>query len=96
MTRTIEEVAENRRCRDTTVAVDGTCVWTLVPVRLDKQYSDHTTVDEIASEAADYRLTYTMANFPQRREEKKDKGRSFGKRSKKDPGVLDRDADQES
>ncbi|GFV85852.1 uncharacterized protein TNCV_1421571 [Trichonephila clavipes] len=34
-------------------------VWTLVPVRLDKQLSDHSTVDEIASGAADYRLTYT-------------------------------------
>ncbi|GFT43392.1 retrovirus-related Pol polyprotein from transposon 297 [Trichonephila clavipes] len=42
-------------------------VWTLVPVRLDKQLSDHSTVDEIASGAADCRLTYTMANCPQRR-----------------------------
>ncbi|GFW44271.1 hypothetical protein TNCV_1747001 [Trichonephila clavipes] len=29
--------------------------------------SGHTTVDEIVSEAADYRLTYTMANCHQRR-----------------------------
>ncbi|GFV69777.1 hypothetical protein TNCV_1345531 [Trichonephila clavipes] len=42
-------------------------VWTLVPVRLGKQWSGSTTVDEIASEAADCRLTYTMANCPQRR-----------------------------
>ncbi|GFT84006.1 hypothetical protein TNCV_746581 [Trichonephila clavipes] len=42
-------------------------VWTLVPVRLGKQLSDHSTVDEIASGAADCRLTYTMANCPQRR-----------------------------
>ncbi|GFX79088.1 hypothetical protein TNCV_3913731 [Trichonephila clavipes] len=45
-------------------------VWTLVPVRLDQQLSDHSTVDEIASGAADCRLTYTMANCPQRRLEK--------------------------
>ncbi|GFV63187.1 hypothetical protein TNCV_2077191 [Trichonephila clavipes] len=42
-------------------------VWTLVPVRLDQQLSDHSTVDETASGAADCRLTYTMANCPQRR-----------------------------
>ncbi|GFW22188.1 hypothetical protein TNCV_1429421 [Trichonephila clavipes] len=42
-------------------------VWTLVPVRLDQQLSDHSTVGEIASGAADCRLTYTMANCPQRR-----------------------------
>ncbi|GFU41022.1 hypothetical protein TNCV_4645931 [Trichonephila clavipes] len=30
-------------------------VWTLVPVRLDQQLSDHSTVDEIASGAADCR-----------------------------------------
>ncbi|GFU14811.1 hypothetical protein TNCV_2807271 [Trichonephila clavipes] len=42
-------------------------VWTLVPVRRDQQLSDHSTVDEIASGAADCRLTYTMANCPQRR-----------------------------
>ncbi|GFS61360.1 hypothetical protein TNCV_3105491 [Trichonephila clavipes] len=42
-------------------------VWILVPVRLDQQLSDHSTVDEIASGAADCRLTYTMANCPQRR-----------------------------
>ncbi|GFT52623.1 retrovirus-related Pol polyprotein from transposon 297 [Trichonephila clavipes] len=45
-------------------------VWTLVPVRLDQQLSDHSTVDEIASGAADCRFTYTMANCPQRRLEK--------------------------
>ncbi|GFX48688.1 retrovirus-related Pol polyprotein from transposon 297 [Trichonephila clavipes] len=42
-------------------------VWTLVQVRLGKQWYGNTTVDEIASEAADCRLTYTMANYPQRR-----------------------------
>ncbi|GFX37002.1 retrovirus-related Pol polyprotein from transposon 297 [Trichonephila clavipes] len=42
-------------------------VWTLVPVRLGKQLSDHSTVDDFASEAADCRHTYTMANCPQRR-----------------------------
>ncbi|GFT69952.1 uncharacterized protein TNCV_4732731 [Trichonephila clavipes] len=42
-------------------------VWTLVPVRLDQQLSDHSTVDEIASGAADCRLTYTMANCLQMR-----------------------------
>ncbi|GFW18565.1 hypothetical protein TNCV_1222261 [Trichonephila clavipes] len=42
-------------------------VWTLVAVRLDQQLSDHSTVDEIAPGAADCRLTYTMANCPQRR-----------------------------
>ncbi|GFV97753.1 uncharacterized protein TNCV_2313381 [Trichonephila clavipes] len=42
-------------------------VWTLVPVRLGKQLSDYSTVDEMASEAADCRHTYTMANCPQRR-----------------------------
>ncbi|GFX08722.1 hypothetical protein TNCV_4227421 [Trichonephila clavipes] len=42
-------------------------VWTLVPVRLDKQWFGHTTVDEIASEAVDCRLTYTMVNCLQRR-----------------------------
>ncbi|GFX55575.1 uncharacterized protein TNCV_268631 [Trichonephila clavipes] len=41
--------------------------WTLVPVRLGPQWSGCTTVDEIASEAADCHLTYTMANCPQRR-----------------------------
>ncbi|GFW01108.1 hypothetical protein TNCV_1763461 [Trichonephila clavipes] len=45
-------------------------VWTLVPVSLDQQLYDHSTVDEIASGAADCRLTYTMANCPQRRLEK--------------------------
>ncbi|GFX60460.1 uncharacterized protein TNCV_1181791 [Trichonephila clavipes] len=47
-------------------------VWTLVPVRLDQQLSDHSTVDEIASGAVDCRLTYTMANCPQRRLRKGD------------------------
>ncbi|GFX23500.1 hypothetical protein TNCV_3769751 [Trichonephila clavipes] len=42
-------------------------VWTLVPVRLGKQLSDHSTVDDFASEAADCRHTYTMENCPQRR-----------------------------
>ncbi|GFT15928.1 hypothetical protein TNCV_3314991 [Trichonephila clavipes] len=42
-------------------------VWTLVPVRLGKQLSGNSTVDEIASDAGDYGLTYTMANCPQRR-----------------------------
>ncbi|GFW06715.1 hypothetical protein TNCV_3288161 [Trichonephila clavipes] len=42
-------------------------VWTLVPLRLGKQLFDHSTVDEIASKAADCRHTYTMANCPQRR-----------------------------
>ncbi|GFX77714.1 hypothetical protein TNCV_1106311 [Trichonephila clavipes] len=79
-------------------------------MRLEIQYSGHSTVDEIASEAADCRLTYTMANCHQKRSgktksEKKKKERKsskktmagcFGKRSKEDPGVLDRDADQES
>ncbi|GFT84778.1 hypothetical protein TNCV_2767721 [Trichonephila clavipes] len=48
---------------------------TLVPVRLDQQLSDHSTVDEIASGAADCRLTYTMANCPQRRLEKRGESR---------------------
>ncbi|PRD21209.1 UNVERIFIED_CONTAM: Nucleic-acid-binding protein from transposon X-element [Trichonephila clavipes] len=38
----------------------------LVPVRLSKQWSGCATVDEIAFESADCRLTYTMANCPQR------------------------------
>ncbi|GFW54611.1 uncharacterized protein TNCV_5109851 [Trichonephila clavipes] len=42
-------------------------VWTLVPIRLGKQWSGYTTVDEIVSVAADCRLIYTMANCPQRR-----------------------------
>ncbi|GFW22048.1 hypothetical protein TNCV_504661, partial [Trichonephila clavipes] len=52
-------------------------VWTLVPVRLDQQLCDHCIADEIASGAADCRLTYTMANCPQRRLEKQ------GERKKK-------------
>ncbi|GFY15019.1 hypothetical protein TNCV_4492721 [Trichonephila clavipes] len=43
-------------------------VWTLVQVRLGKQWSGNSTVDEIASEAADCRLTYTMENCPERRD----------------------------
>ncbi|GFU74753.1 retrovirus-related Pol polyprotein from transposon 297 [Trichonephila clavipes] len=58
---------------------------TLVPVRLDQQLSDHSTVDEIASGAADCRLTYTMANCPQRR-----------KRRGESQSFLLGDADQES
>ncbi|GFT74018.1 hypothetical protein TNCV_3707541 [Trichonephila clavipes] len=57
-------------------------VWTLVPVRLDKQLSDHSTVDEITSGAADCRLTYTMANCPQRRLEKRVKEKKEGEREK--------------
>ncbi|GFT90357.1 hypothetical protein TNCV_193501 [Trichonephila clavipes] len=84
-------------------------VWTLVPVRLDQQLSDHSTVDEIASGAADCRLTYTMANCPQRRkEERKREREKEGKRARKrqglvvlgsgeeNPRVLLGDADQES
>ncbi|GFW76969.1 hypothetical protein TNCV_2593501 [Trichonephila clavipes] len=67
-------------------------VWTLVPVRLGKQLSDNSTVDEIASEAADCRLTYTMANCPQRRlekpgEEKKERG---GRRTRKRKKELEK------
>ncbi|GFV85848.1 hypothetical protein TNCV_1421531 [Trichonephila clavipes] len=84
-------------------------VWTLVPVRLDKQLSDHSTVDEIDSVAADCRLTYTMANCPQRWLEKRveeKKGRRKRKREEKrrglvvlgsgeeNPRLLFRDADQ--
>ncbi|GFX38747.1 retrovirus-related Pol polyprotein from transposon 297 [Trichonephila clavipes] len=80
-------------------------VWTLVPVRLDQQLSDHTIVDQIASGAADCRLTYTMANCPQRRKREREKE---GKRARKrqglvvlgsgeeNPRVLLGDADQES
>ncbi|GFY07299.1 hypothetical protein TNCV_5084861 [Trichonephila clavipes] len=64
---------------------NGRDVWTLVPVRLDQQLSDHSTVDEIASGAADCRLTYTMANCPQRR-----------KRRGESQSFLFGDADQES
>ncbi|GFW56305.1 uncharacterized protein TNCV_1878251 [Trichonephila clavipes] len=84
-------------------------VWTLVPVRLDQQLSDHSTVDEIASGAADCRLTYTMANCPQRRKgERKREREKEGKRARKrqglvvlgsgeeNPRVLLGDADQES
>ncbi|GFU52140.1 hypothetical protein TNCV_774821 [Trichonephila clavipes] len=59
-------------------------VWTLVPVGLDQQLSDHSTVDEIASGAADCRLTYTMANCPQRRLEKPgERGKKKRTRKKK-------------
>ncbi|GFX51792.1 hypothetical protein TNCV_5014941 [Trichonephila clavipes] len=84
-------------------------VWTLVPVRLDKQLSDHSTVDEIASGAADCRLAYTMANCPQRREGRKEKENEEKKErssektragrlgsGEENPRVLFRDADQES
>ncbi|GFV14540.1 hypothetical protein TNCV_642921, partial [Trichonephila clavipes] len=87
-------------------------VWNLVPVRLDQQLSDHSTVDEIASGAADCRLTYTVANCPQRRrknekkgkenEEKREKearkrrGLVVLRRGEENPRVLFRDADQES
>ncbi|GFW92934.1 hypothetical protein TNCV_3495671 [Trichonephila clavipes] len=80
-------------------------VWTLVPVRLDQQLSDHSTVDEIASGAAYCRLTYTMANCPQRRkknEKKKEKSSEktraggFRKRRGESQSFLIRDADQES
>ncbi|GFS65345.1 hypothetical protein TNCV_2451631 [Trichonephila clavipes] len=81
-------------------------VWTLVPVRLDQQLSDHSTVDEIASGAADCRLTYTMANCPQRRKREREKegkkssektraGR-FRKRRGESQSFLLGDADQES
>ncbi|GFU98072.1 hypothetical protein TNCV_233471 [Trichonephila clavipes] len=79
-------------------------VWTLVPVRLDQQLSDHSTVDEIASGAADCRLTYTMANCPQRRKREREKGKRARKRQglvvlgsgEENPRVLLGDADQES
>ncbi|GFS61199.1 hypothetical protein TNCV_3104621 [Trichonephila clavipes] len=67
-------------------------VWTLVPVRRDQQLSDHSTVDEIASGAADCRLTYTMANCPQRRlekpGEKKREREKEGKRARKRQGLV--------
>ncbi|GFW58579.1 hypothetical protein TNCV_718791 [Trichonephila clavipes] len=70
-------------------------VWTLVPVRLDQQLSDHSTVDEIASGAADCRLTYTMANCPQRRLEKpgerkkeRENEKEEGKRARKRQGQV--------
>ncbi|GFS80266.1 hypothetical protein TNCV_3447281 [Trichonephila clavipes] len=58
-------------------------VWTLVPVRLGKQLLDNSTVDEIASEAADCRLTYTMANYPQRRRTREKKREETEKEKKK-------------
>ncbi|GFU09104.1 hypothetical protein TNCV_1319481 [Trichonephila clavipes] len=68
-------------------------VWTLVPVRRDQQLSDHSTVDEIASGAADCRLTYTMVNCPQRRLEKpgekeKREREKEGKRARKRQGLV--------
>ncbi|GFX98624.1 hypothetical protein TNCV_1502021 [Trichonephila clavipes] len=84
-------------------------VWTLVPVRRDQQLSDHSTVDEIASGAADCRLTYTMTNCPQRRKRRKrENEKKKEKRARKrqglvvlgsgeeNPRVLFGDADQES
>ncbi|GFU63724.1 hypothetical protein TNCV_3849481 [Trichonephila clavipes] len=86
-------------------------VQTLVPVRLGKQWFGNSTVDEIASEAADCRLTYTMANGPQWRLEKPKGGKrrkNEKERAKKrrglvvlesgeeNPRVLVCDADQES
>ncbi|GFX07050.1 hypothetical protein TNCV_1556531 [Trichonephila clavipes] len=87
-------------------------VWTLVPVRIGKQLSGKSTVEEIASEAADCGLTYAMDNCPQRQLEKpgeaKEGERKKGEKSSKrrglvvlgsgedNPGVLFRDADQES
>ncbi|GFY07826.1 hypothetical protein TNCV_4287621 [Trichonephila clavipes] len=59
-------------------------VWTLVPVRLGKQLSDHSTVDDFASEAADCRHTYTMANCPQRRLEKPRKKREEERRRERE------------
>ncbi|GFU34695.1 hypothetical protein TNCV_1994051 [Trichonephila clavipes] len=70
-------------------------IWTLMPVRLDQQLSDHSTVDETASGAADCRLTYTMANCPQRRLEKPGERRKRkrerekeGKRARKRQGLV--------
>ncbi|GFU66646.1 hypothetical protein TNCV_3111301 [Trichonephila clavipes] len=68
-------------------------VWTLVPVRLGKQLSDHSTVDDFASEAADCRHTYTMANCPQRwkegeREKRKEGEREKEKKSSKRRGLV--------
>ncbi|GFV82476.1 hypothetical protein TNCV_3982681 [Trichonephila clavipes] len=85
-------------------------VWTLVPVGVGGQLSVHSTVDEMASKTADCRHTYTMANCPQRREERKRKKRTRKKRKRarkrqglvvlgsgeENPRVLFRDADQES
>ncbi|GFS76324.1 hypothetical protein TNCV_4668461 [Trichonephila clavipes] len=51
-------VSANRRTNDTI----------FVASILDQQLSDYSTVDEIASGAAECRLTYTMANCPQRRQ----------------------------
>ncbi|GFX58031.1 hypothetical protein TNCV_4047891 [Trichonephila clavipes] len=64
-------------------------VWTLVPVGLGGQLSVHSTVDEMASEAADCRHTYTMTNCPQRRGEKwtapdVQKGWKTGRKKKKE------------
>ncbi|GFU81457.1 hypothetical protein TNCV_1524911 [Trichonephila clavipes] len=73
-------------------------VWTLVPVGLGGQLSVHSTVDEMASEAADCRHTYTMANCPQRRKKKSSKKTRAGRLGSREenPRVLFRDADQES
>ncbi|GFX63694.1 hypothetical protein TNCV_2183231 [Trichonephila clavipes] len=69
-------------------------VWTLVPVRLGKQLSDHSTVDEIASGAADCRLTYTMANYPQRRLEKPAEEKKEGEREKEEKELEKTRADR--
>ncbi|GFX48822.1 hypothetical protein TNCV_902041 [Trichonephila clavipes] len=58
-------------------------VWTLVPVRLGKQLSGNSTVDEIASEVADCHLTYTMANCPQGRLEKPGEEEEGGREKEK-------------
>ncbi|GFV49442.1 hypothetical protein TNCV_4115611 [Trichonephila clavipes] len=83
-------------------------VWTLVPVRLDQQLSDHSTVDEIASGAADCHLTYTMVGKTGRKKGRKREREKEGKRARKrqglvvlgsgeeNPRVLFGDADQES
>ncbi|GFW18567.1 uncharacterized protein TNCV_1222281 [Trichonephila clavipes] len=80
-------------------------VWTLVPVRLDQQLSDHSTVDEIAPGAADCRLTYTMVNCPQRRKREREKEEKRARKrqglvvlgsGEENPRVLFGDADQES
>ncbi|GFW82352.1 hypothetical protein TNCV_3818331 [Trichonephila clavipes] len=56
-------------------------VWTLVPVRLGKQLSDHSTVDDFASEAADCRHIHTMANCPQKAVNDDSGPKGFGRRS---------------
>ncbi|GFT65463.1 hypothetical protein TNCV_2324741 [Trichonephila clavipes] len=65
-------------------------VWTLVPVRLGKQLSDHSAVDEMASEAAHCRHTYTMANCPQRRLEKPGERKKKQKENEKKKKELEK------